>query len=95
MVTLSTAAEDRLRSLLSSTSVGPEAVVRVRREEEGWALRLDQEHPEDETVERKGRTLLVADEETSEALSGVVLDVREEADRSEFVLIDLEAQPNG
>jgi hypothetical protein len=67
---------------------GDVAVARVVRSGAGWKLQRDREMPGDECVEWDGRTILVLDPETSIALAGAVLDLREDRSDPRLVLIE-------
>jgi hypothetical protein len=67
---------------------GDVAVARMVRSGTGWNLQRDHEAPGDECVEWGGRTLLVLDAETSDALAGAVLDIQEDPSGVRLVLLE-------
>lgn len=77
MLTLTDAAGAHLSGLLGEVEAPDEAAVRIVLQDQGLALRLDQEQPGDKTFEHNGKKVLLLDEQVSNVLAEKTLDVED------------------
>lgn len=75
MLKVTAAALSRLSTKLSRKKAADDAVLRFTRKPGGWKLRIDDSRPADKTFAHEGRDVLALDNEVSEAMSQMTLDV--------------------
>lgn len=75
MLTVTDAAGERLASLLSESKLPDEIAVRLVIDGQSIGLRQDSERPGDQTIQHRGRTIVLLDEEAAELLTDDTLDV--------------------
>jgi hypothetical protein len=76
MLTVTTAALDRLSTKLARKKAGEGMALRFTRRPGGWRLRLDRADPADKTYTHEGRNVLLLDQDVSRAMASMTLDVR-------------------
>ncbi len=76
MLDVTTAARGRLLEKLVHKATAEEMALRFTQKPGGWKLRPDEARPGDTTFTHEGRNVLLLDEETSQAMADLVLDVR-------------------
>jgi Fe-S cluster assembly iron-binding protein IscA len=77
MLKITKAAVQRLKTTLHEVAEAPDDCLRIVVTDEGPELIVDQQRPEDHTLEREERLLLVIDPETMDHFAGRVLEVDE------------------
>lgn len=75
MITVTTAARDRLSTKLTGRNAKDDEALRFTRRPGGWKLRLDRARPTDTKFTHGGRTVLVLDSAVSQAMTNMTLDV--------------------
>lgn len=88
MASVTQAAARVLEAALGGADDGGFSVARMVRSGDGWNLQRGRERPGDECVEWDGRTILVLDPETADALAGAVLDIQEDPSGIRLVLLE-------
>jgi Fe-S cluster assembly iron-binding protein IscA len=76
-VILTEQALEHLAAALDRAAAGASDAIRLVAGRGGWAMRLDQPGPEDETFDHEGRTVLIVDTRVAEYLEDRTLDVRD------------------
>jgi len=77
MLTVTEAASAHLAELLEQQDVPEDIAIRFICEQEGVALRPDNQREGDTTFQHEGRTVLLLDAQASELLAGNTLDVED------------------
>ncbi len=77
MLTVTPAARERLTRKLLRKKAGEDEAMRVTPKAGGWKLAVDRARPADTAITHEGRTLLLLDKETSQAMTNVTLDVKD------------------
>ena len=77
-----------LAQALVDSRAPAEMVLRVLCEGEAIDIKVDNERPDDATIEHEGKTLLVLDEDTVVALSSKTLDIEETSEGPVLALVD-------
>jgi Fe-S cluster assembly iron-binding protein IscA len=77
MLTVTDAAGAHLAQLLDDHGLAEDVAVRFVVEEQGIAMRQDNQRPGDATFEHEGRTVLVMDSQVSELLTEDTLDIED------------------
>jgi hypothetical protein len=75
MLTVTRGAGVRLLRKLARKGATDEIAMRVTRKTRGWKLRLDHARPADTAITHEGRIVLLLDEEVSQAMADMTLDV--------------------
>ena len=75
MLTVTSAACERLARKLTHKKAGSDMMLRFVRREGGWSLRLDHSAPSDIVYAHQGRTVLAIDQEVSKTMQNRTLDV--------------------
>jgi len=74
MLTVSSAALERLSTKLSRKKAGDDVALRFTRRAGGWRLRLDRARPADTAFTQDGRQVLLLDPVVSQAMEHMALD---------------------
>jgi len=88
MLTVSYTAGEHLDLMLAEANVPDDAVVRVVVERRGVDLGIDIVRPGDTTFDHGGKVVLAIDEQASELLADMQLDVKVMGEESQLVLIE-------
>jgi len=76
MLTVTTAALDRLQTKLTGKRAKDDEAFRFTRRTGGWKLRLDRARPADTAFTHGGRSVLLLDGAVSQEMTNLTLDVR-------------------
>jgi hypothetical protein len=76
MLTVTPGAGARLLGKLARKGAADEVAMRFMRRTNGWRLRLDHARPADTAITHEGRIVLLLDEQVSQAMADMTLDVR-------------------
>jgi len=76
MLTVTRGAGARLLRKLARKGAADEMAMRFTRRTNGWRLRVDHARPADTAITHQGRLVLLLDEQVSEAMADMTLDVR-------------------
>lgn len=78
MVLVTERAKEELKRILIEHTDSPKVCLRVSHNEQGLLrLSVDEEKPDDETVEHEGVKLLIIEEKLSDLLQGLTIDTQE------------------
>ena len=76
-MTVTEGARDRLLSKLVTKKAAKDEAMRFMRRKGGWKLCVERTGPDDTKVVHRGRNVLLMDEDVSEAMGTMTLDVRQ------------------
>ncbi|MEK6798168.1 MAG: hypothetical protein AABZ12_04320 [Planctomycetota bacterium] len=75
MLTVTTAALDRLSTKLAGKKAADDSAMRFTRKPGGWKLHFDHPRPADETFIHEGKKVLVLNERASKGMANMTLEV--------------------
>ncbi len=88
MLTLSYTAGEHLDLLLAEANASDDAAVRLVLKGDGFSLKIDTARPGDTTFDHKEKVVLAIDEQVSELVADMKLDVKVTGEETELVLLE-------